>query len=142
MLWFTATAVDLLFWMLAFWSLSTVVTMSRWARMLSSSPPAVSCMVISFQPAPLTVLDFRPLTSRPNGGMFSSLKTRPVMIGRSGSPSRKSTTTSWPTRGGDTPPMSAPAHGLARRIQQELFSAPLSRRSSLRSQWNCTFTRP
>ncbi len=46
--------------------------------------------------------------------------------------------TSWPMRGVDTAPQPLPAHGCDTRIQQELFSSFLPRRS----QWNCTFTRP
>ena len=60
------------------------------------------------------------------------------MIGRSGSPSSKATTTSWPTRGMWIIPHCVPAQGLATRIQQEL--------SALfwpwRSQGNWTLTRP
>src|SRR2546422_5707865 len=60
------------------------------------------------------------------------------MIGRSGSPSRKSTITSWPIRGIWMEPQLLPAHDVATRTQQELSSFFLP----LRSQWNCTFTRP
>ncbi len=45
----------------------------------------------------------------------------PTMIGRSGSPSRKSTITSWPMRGMWIPPHRLPAQFWVTRIQQELF---------------------
>ena len=59
------------------------------------------------------------------------------MIGRSGSPSMKSTITSWPMRGIWMKPQPAPAQVWETRTKQELFSSLLPRRS----QWNCTFTR-
>ncbi len=60
------------------------------------------------------------------------------MIGRSGSPSRKLTITSWPIRGIWIEPQFFPAQAWETRIQQELFSLDWS----WRSQWKCTFTRP
>ncbi len=60
------------------------------------------------------------------------------MIGRSGSPSRKLTITSWPIRGIWIEPQFFPAQACETRIQQELFSLDWS----WRSQWKCTLTRP
>src|SRR5579871_3749858 len=59
-------------------------------------------------------------------------------MGRSGSPSRNSTTTSCPTRGQKCAPQDPPAHGWATRTQQALVSLFFP----LRSQWNWTRTRP
>jgi hypothetical protein len=47
----------------------------------------------------------------------------PMMIGLSGLPSRKSTTTSWPTRGRNIMPYCPPARPWLTRIQQD-ESAP------------------
>ncbi|MCY1447783.1 hypothetical protein D9M71_644190 [compost metagenome] len=58
--------------------------------------------------------------------------------GRSGLPSRNTTTTSSPTRGIWMLPKPPLAPAWATRTQQELLSLC----SPLRSQWNCTFTRP
>ena len=52
--------------------------------------------------------------------MVSAFGTIPVMSGRSGSPPRKDTITSAPTRGIALMPKFAPAHGVATRIQAEL----------------------
>src|SRR5580658_7598817 len=56
------------------------------------------------------------------------------MMGRSGSPSRKLTITSCPTRGMAIEPQPWPAHSWETRTQQE--------QPFLRSQGNCTTTRP
>src|SRR5579883_607377 len=58
--------------------------------------------------------------------------------GRSGSPSSKSTITSWPTRGRVNAPQCRPAETCATRTQHELsaFFCPC------RSQWNWTLIRP
>src|SRR6185436_19054913 len=65
------------------------------------------------------------------------------MIGRSGSPPSKATTTSQPTRGtmsGPLPaPVPAPAHGDATRTQQE--DEPPPGAGSFGSHGNFTFTR-
>jgi hypothetical protein len=73
-----------------------------------------------------------------HGGRFTWLCTRPVQIGRSGSPEMKSTMTSWPMRGRWTPPSWLPAHGELTRSQQLLcwFFWPM------RSQGNWTLMRP
>src|SRR4051794_41910544 len=60
------------------------------------------------------------------------------MIGWSGSPSRKSTMTSWPTLGMWMTPQFLPAQSVPTRIQHELRAFLLPSRS----QWNWTFTRP
>src|SRR5262245_66538935 len=98
--------------------------------MVIFSLPLVSSIDISlYPPPPLVLLDFKPLTTppagRPYGGICSALYTRPVMMGWSGSPSRKSTITSWPMRGIDTAPQPLPAHGWDTRIQQLEFSSLL-----------------
>src|SRR4029077_1956399 len=64
--------------------------------------------------------------------------TRPVMMGRSGSPPRKSTSTSCPMRGRLDPPYPLPPQGWVAWIQHELVSSYLPSRS----QWDCTRTRP
>src|SRR5688500_3432099 len=71
-------------------------------------------------------------------GIVLGLGTHPTMIGRSGSPSRKSTMSSMPFRGRNEVPHSFPVHIVATRTQQELLESYLPSRS----QWNCTFTRP
>src|SRR5450756_139546 len=111
--------------------------MSFWACVAINSLPLVSSMEYSlYPPPPLVLLDLIPLMfcepGRAHGGICSALYTRPVMMGRSGSPSRKSTMTSWPMRGFQTPPHCLPAHGCDARIQHELFSLFLPSRS----QWN------
>ena len=58
-----------------------------------------------------------------HGGMFSWLYTRPMMMGRSGSPFSKSTMSSCPMRGMAMPPKLVPAQGLATRTQQLEFSS-------------------
>src|ERR1700733_14379728 len=97
--------------------------------MVIFSFPAESSIVIWLEPLPLWVLDFTPLTTPPCGGLFSALCTLPMMIGWSGSPSRKSTITSWPILGVETDPQPLPAHICDTRIQQELFSSRLPYRS-------------
>src|SRR5262245_34609595 len=61
-----------------------------------------------------------------------------MMIGRSGSPSWKATTTSWPMRGQYEVPQRLPAIGWDTRIQHVRSSSRLFSRS----QKNFTFTRP
>jgi len=86
------------------WSLFTSVVMSFWARMWSSSLPARSSNISSLYPP----FDGEELLLHPLWVLFSGslygvfwrlVYTRPVITGRSGSPPRKSTITSCPTRG-------------------------------------------
>jgi hypothetical protein len=61
-----------------------------------------------------------------------------MMIGWSGSPSRKSTMTSWPIRGQKEAPQRRPAAICPTRTQQELSESFFPSRS----QWNWTLMRP
>ena len=68
--------------------------------------------------------DFNPLTTPlppAYGGALSPLYTRPVMMGRSGSPSKNSTMTSWPMRGVIIDPQPLPAFDCETRMKHEEF---------------------
>ena len=73
-----------------------------------------------------------------HGGRLLWLCTRPLQIGRSGSPAMNVTSTSWPMRGTCMPPSWLPAHGLLTRTQQVLCWSFWPRRS----HGNCTLMRP
>ena len=66
------------------------------------------------------------------------LCSRPTSTGWLGSPPKKSTITSCPTRGTSIQPKPAPAHCWLTRSQQ----LALSSKSFSRSQWKRTRTRP
>ncbi|MNE55173.1 hypothetical protein D3C80_1499970 [compost metagenome] len=125
-------------------SFSTEIFISFSACSCTISEPALSSknrwLELSLWPSLERVI--KPIMVAPagsvHGGIQASLYTRPVTIGRSGSPLIKSITTSSPTRGICTPPKPWPAQALDTRTQQELLSSPFARRS----QWNFTFTRP
>src|SRR5262245_21144092 len=114
---------------------------SPWTKICSS--PALSSKRSSLKPLPpllelLFSVDLVFSSGSVYGGMASPLYSTPVTTGRSGSPSRKSTITSWPTRGRNIVPQFFPAHCCATRTQHELFSSP----SAYRSQWKRTLMRP
>ncbi len=52
------------------------------------------------------------------------LYTLPITTGRSMSPSRNPTSTSWPLRGSTTPPQLSPAHGVITRTQVHADALP------------------
>src|SRR3546814_5092399 len=123
--------------------LRTTRLKSFWAWKKTSSASFLSSKRSSLNPLPpllelLLIVDWVALAGRAAGGLLSPLYTRPVMIGRSGSPSRNSTITSCPIRGMNIPPQDLPAHTWATRTQQELFSLFVPSRS----QWNWSFTPP
>src|SRR3954452_14511915 len=96
--------------------------------MNTSSDPALSSNRISLKPAlPLDELLLMVLFVCSSGSVYgtvcSALYTEPVINGRSGSPSRKLTTTSWPMRGMNTLPHCLPALPCEIRIQQEDVSS-------------------
>ncbi len=126
-------------------SFSTCTSMSRSACSHTCSAPFLSskrmALALAALPCgldrdrmPLWVL----LAGKDHGGIVMAFGTMPVIIGRSGLPSRNCTMTSAPTRGIDVMPKPWPDHEVATRTQAELRSSY----SPTRSQWNCRRTRP
>src|SRR5580698_6255388 len=127
------------------WSCSTTIFRSFSACRKISSLPILSSNRSSLKlavPPPFELRLKNPLCVELSGSVYGtpccSLYTRPTTKGLSGSPSRKSTTTSCPIRGIQIAPQFFPAQGCDTRIQHELFSSFVPSRS----QKNWTFTRP
>ncbi|MNE52514.1 hypothetical protein D3C80_1471890 [compost metagenome] len=91
-------------------SFFTWVSMLRSAWIHTCSEPALSSKrrALALSAVPSLVRLIKPIwvaaAGSAQGGILASLYTRPVTIGRSGSPLIKSTTTSSLTRGICTPP--------------------------------------